>query len=537
MIDDVPPLPLKSLAALGSIETGSNRLHLNENPGFKISDSVIVEVGGEEGRGLRGTRGVGGAWPDLSYKNKDAMHADWRQPSNTYAWIEETGDVFQYVSQAWIQNNPRYYYSAKAVPKALVARITAIEGDVLILDAGALATSVNARVYFDNLSVLDSVNKHRLGWAPTTRMSLLPRGAFAISGRVSMAGLRNWTVAGQGNQATTIFSPRGTPSVSMLFFGCSGVAIKDLHLQGNLALDGFGLYMPKNATRVAGESYPSGIKFGRSINCEASNITITNVFQVAVGTSFCVDVWARHCDAVLTVPMMQYVQWMFLWADSVGGGIIDCSVTSEFLAPGIEIFRSDGVHFIRPKLRNAVISCNGSGRFLLDEPTIVIDENSQFSDESFSRNNPVINVSSNIQPPDRSIGLGGVIRNPTIVQKGYINNTKDRLQNINVNANNPNIRIEGGYPDTPTAGGLIQSLDYIPGTYAYGGVGIFAPSVSVSVSGIRVVGTASSPKIGNINVAPGSSVSNCVADVIVGVSEPSNLTNTEWQKKFGDVYK
>ena len=59
-------VPLKSIQTTGSMYAGSNQLVLAAPAGFQVGDGIIVATGGEAGRGLRGTVGVGGVWPKLA---------------------------------------------------------------------------------------------------------------------------------------------------------------------------------------------------------------------------------------------------------------------------------------------------------------------------------------------------------------------------------------------------------------------------------------------------------------------------------------
>jgi hypothetical protein len=94
-------LNLKSLATTGSITGGTPTLVVTSNPGFSISDWIIVPVGGEStfnGRagGMRGTKGVGGNWPALSYANEATMFADRTLLDWYYAWAEDTGLTYRW---------------------------------------------------------------------------------------------------------------------------------------------------------------------------------------------------------------------------------------------------------------------------------------------------------------------------------------------------------------------------------------------------------------------------------------------------------
>src|SRR5262245_60977344 len=142
-------LDLKDLSTTGSISSGSNQLTLESNPGFQVGDQVIVEIGTESGQGQRGTVGVGGTWPALSYADSAERIAAPPPAPNTFAWDRDTGNVFQWLDGAWDQWPANYYYISEAVPRSLVATIQAINGSVITLDKTASATATDANVYYD----------------------------------------------------------------------------------------------------------------------------------------------------------------------------------------------------------------------------------------------------------------------------------------------------------------------------------------------------------------------------------------------------
>lgn len=106
LVFDLRDFGLRSIKATGSIAAGSTELRLTAPPlpAFEKGDFVIVETGGEAGRGLRGTLGVGGSWPGKHYADAGARDQDTSQPVNTYAWLESDGFVHQWTGSAWVPN-------------------------------------------------------------------------------------------------------------------------------------------------------------------------------------------------------------------------------------------------------------------------------------------------------------------------------------------------------------------------------------------------------------------------------------------------
>jgi hypothetical protein len=225
---------------------------------------------------------------------------------------------------------------------------------------------------------------------------------------------------------------------------------------------------------------------------------------------------------------------MFQYADSTGGECRDCSVDSAYLTAGFETFRSNGVTFTRSVGTNAVFSSNSSGNWLFDEMNLTIEANSQYDSLSFSADNPIVNINSNISPPDASMELGGTIRNPTIISEGYVNASNDILTGIIVNIDNPNITIEGSYPEDPGSGGLIEvqnaTIGFNEGTMIRSDSRALA-----SISGIRCKGARSDSTIKHISVPATTPIENCVFDQ-AGTRAAlltNNMSNTQYELLYG----
>jgi len=180
---DLSGFGLKSIQTTGNIAAGSKQLTLTASAEFSAGDQLIVAVGGESGAGQRGTVGVGGTWPALSFSSLSAMNADTSEPSGLYAWVTATGDVYQWQGPSWVSNVSAgsLYYMAKAVPRALVATVTAVDGSgaVLTLNRAASTDATNANVYYDNWSAFNAV----LGDNRDSRTNVtvqIPAGTFAV---------------------------------------------------------------------------------------------------------------------------------------------------------------------------------------------------------------------------------------------------------------------------------------------------------------------------------------------------------------------
>ena len=230
----------------------------------------------------------------------------------------------------------------------------------------------------------------------------------------------------------------------------------------------------------------------------------------------------------MTEGLKRYIQWQFQWSDCTRGGFVDCSVTSPILTAGFEIFRSTGTSMTRPVGINATLSVNSSGAWLIDEPSVAIEANSQLDTLSFSERNPIVNVNNNIQPPSPSISRGGTIRNPHIDHRSPINANGDILMGIIVNAGTPSIEIVADYFDRNAGGekGLIVMGDWREPSRLHGAAAVLSTGGNTYVRGVRIVGTAKGYPNILVNGEASRAVS-CIADTIVGEAH-NCLTNAQW---------
>jgi hypothetical protein len=221
---------------------------------------------------------------------------------------------------------------------------------------------------------------------------------------------------------------------------------------------------------------------------------------------------------------------MFQWADSRGGGAIDCSVTSTHMTGGFEAFRSSGVTFIRPVGVNAAFAMNSAGDWLIDGAVLTIKGGAQMSQASWAIQSPVVSINNNIKPPDASISLGGEIRGAVIVQLDYVNDKRESFTGIIIGPENPNVLVSGGYPKTGALGGLIQAPDYnMIGGQGPRGIACDGDAV---IKGVRVVGTPRTPgytQTNSINFANAQkgfgTVIDCIADTILAANKKGTQTN------------
>ena len=533
---DLTRLGLKSSSTRGSVHSGERRLVVQSPEGFSVGDQIIVEIGAEPGGGRRGTRGVGGSWPSLSFADARVRDNAAPQIENTYCWIESDGSVHRFSKGKWIAHDEKDYYWSKAQPTALVATITAIDGKSLTLSKPAQATATEAAVYFDNHPAMTKLidASGPAGHRNTLDLThaVIPAGTFAFSDLLEAKSVNGLSIAGAGRDQTILKSPRGVPSISLRFMSAQDCHVRDLHLLGNVRDDGYGLKWRNDTSINRGWSATQALYFTRCGYGSVRDLRVTNPWTNAVGTQSSSNIWARDVEC-LSEGHRVYIQWMFQWADSRGGGAIDCSVKSKFMTGGFEAFRSTGVIFIRPKGVNAAFAMNSSGDWLIDEAHLVVKPNSQMTELSFDHRKSIVDINSNIQPPNPAITMGGELRNPVIVQEGYMNAQRQTFTGVIIGPNNPNVLVSGGYPENPRQGGLIEAPDYgLLGGLGPRGVACDGDAV---IRGIRVVGSPRRPpgnQLNSINFANASkglgTVVDCVADLILAAHQKGNQTNISY---------
>ncbi|MBI5003688.1 Ig-like domain-containing protein [Candidatus Kaiserbacteria bacterium] len=572
----------RSIQTTGSISAGSNTLTLAGPTSFTVGDFVIVEIGKEPGAGMRGTKGVGGTWPAKSYPDLTTMQADTSQIDGLYAWREDTGDVYKFATAtsswgsayswytagtpAWgLDRAAKNYYSAKAIPRALQARVTAVanNGATLTLDKSATVSVSGANVYLDVAPILNFLvgtdNWYKFGGVPGDLTALvplnmrtvLPAGSYAVGGAIITGGQRsNNVLYGQGSSTTMLFSPKGVPSASIWLNGSNNM-VRDLRLVGNTGLNGFGIAWPTTiipwgygpsglevsytspgvVTETVipqGMGWPFGILMYGS-NLIVQDVKVDNVWQDAVGASYCYGCWAHRVENTQTDPLQNYIQWQFLWSDAVGGGCVDCIVKSDWLIAGFSIVKGNGVQFIRPKGINATFEVNSSGNFLYQDPETVIQPMRQ--SPSFSSNGYIMNINTNmdnalpVEQRDKRNAAGGKIINPHFIVEGPINTNNNGLNAIAIGNWAPNVTVQGGYIEGPNW--KSPSTINTP-------VGVISQGTSTIVDGLRVVGTVNPalfPK-GNIMLFKDGVARNCIADLIILFDKTTKkencMTNAEY---------
>jgi hypothetical protein len=505
----IPPTRISSFlsdaSTTGAINASSNLLTVSDAARFQVGNSIIVAVGGEAGASARGTHGVGGTWPALYYADATAMDADASKSEGTLCWLESTGLVWQFTSGSWTRSwgYATWYYSAKAIPKALIATITDKTGNQLTLSVAAETSASGAVVHLDNAEIF--------GLGVAMGRIDLPSGTFATSLGIQIDNRDNFPISGAGLDASEIFIPDGVAHREIVkISNCSGYSLTNFAVRGNGGNQGFALNVSGNAAFTgASTQLPVGIHIDACSGGEMRSVRAINCLSRPFSISFCTDCWQYDCEVVQTYPSLEYVQWAYEYADCVGGGAVDCVFSAPYITPAFEAFKSSGVSFIRCVPENGTFSINSSGNILLQDVSITIKADSSWDDlsqgsggaSSLFRNNPIVAFANNAG--GALSALGANVADISIVIEGPINAANNALKAINANAVT-DILVSGG--------SVVFENDYNGVNGNAQGIDADASVTGFDVEDFTVVGTPS-PGAFNISIKFGS-VTNCTANAI-----------------------
>lgn len=542
LVFDMRDFGLRPIKSTGSMLAGTSELTLNASaiPPFEVGDFVIVEIGGEAGEGKRGSLGVGGSWPSRPYANFSALQSENSLPLNSFAWLQETGDVYEWNGAEWFPVLQPYYFK-KAIPLALKAKIIAIsqDGTKLTLDKPAQVDTADATVHLDNAFILTKFGRNPDGdgennWpfvkrsgpgAPESNFSditpagvtmRVPEGAFAIGEIVQCIRHDGWKLVGAGVERTRFFSPKGVPTASIRFYGSSGNVAKDFHFQGNLGDDGFcpriGYIIPNNFgdpvtdTTIPQDAIPHGIVFEFCKDGLALDLSITDAWIRAVESMFSENIWAERVHIRRTQFLREYFSsWLFQFGDSIGGGAKDCSVYSPKITWGMQTFKSTGTQFIRCSLTNAYIACNSAGTFTLRDTSIAVEA---FAGNSAARSFALVQIVTNIASSYGYERESVLIENLRITEAGFLDDANNTVGGIVFDSRNDTASVSNYFFSAP---------DYVLGSAGGGAQGLLAHATTfLTAENVIVSGTPRPSIYGNISIEAGV-LRNCVADrIIVG---------------------
>lgn len=544
----------------GSMSASGTSLTLNRQNQFQVGDSVIVEIGGESGAGARGTIGVGGNFPSLSYANAAAMNADTGQPDGTWAYLLDTKLAYSSIAGVWtngdgITTTGHYnqtYYQQYVQPLALAATVTAISGQVLTLSTAATVATTNANVYLDCKNSFLPINqtvRSETNFPPTPiNMSIsIPAGTYAVSNVVTNTGAdwigNGYSVYGAGRTQTTIFTPLGLIpkflNLSAATNNPSNVTISDFKYIGNFNNNGgctFGIGL---ATAVTGEPRAVEIFSAGNSNTIARVDALNTVCAIGIDNSHLALI--DNCTVEITSGQYNYLQWQIACDNCSDAIIQNCTGTAPFGMKCFEFFvcypgtGAYGGKFLNCGGQNVRFSNNSSHLIIFDmTQNVTATTGSWFSPGATPIDEAIFNINSNAF---HSGGDGQFICRAGFqcIQQGYVKGGNDSFKFIQVSSEQGTWSFTGGFPGggcSTALGGYFEAPDYNAGGAEFGSMLLMSDANNTTITGMRVKGSAipspgSSGHWSNISLlGTGSSVTNCVADVIQpGPTTSGNQTN------------
>jgi hypothetical protein len=529
---DVRDFNVLPLATTGSMTAASTTLTVASNPGFAIGDPIIVEIGGESGAGARGTRGVGGQWPSLTYANATARNADTSQVTNKLCALVDTGLVYQWNGSAWTLFATSGHYDLM-LPRALIATITNISGTTFTLDTAATVSTTTANVYLNAAEKYSEILGAVYGYSNTYFSDLTiewPAGEFAwgvATTPIDLGGNRlRWNVRGQGVDSTRIFSPKGTLSLDLLQASWAGPSVfHDIEFAGNYLASG-GYHMRYNGTTdVPEQGTPKNVTFSLSTNVDVYNIRCTDWNGAGLDLAFSSDCTADNIEITHATGHREYTGWGLNTSNSTNCSVSNVTIDSDYFTAGFEQFQATNCTFTNITGRNTFCAINSSGNWRFTGINITLetgaaDASYQTWHSSFA---PVVNINSNIdnQQGGDSETDGGVFADFHLVQEtGFRSGVVFTM--ISVDGTGDNVSILGQFPDKPNTLGLIEVPASSSGTPI--GVRDDSSTRTILIDGVRVIGTNS----GGPDIGAGSSnatITNCVAETITTPGTKSNNIN------------
>jgi hypothetical protein len=547
---DLTDYGIKALETTGSISASSNSLTVASAAGFAVGDQIIVAVGGETAlssiysntaaAGRRGTIGVGGSWPPAArlYATEAALLA--ASPADESYGETGTGRVRLRSGGTWQAYETGYYYWNMICPHALVAKITAIAGNVLTLDKHAVATTANAQVCFDCLpcfkAMTDEVSPNLRSpevYIPATSAN----SAFHLSGSVNTSNHTGLKLRGHTRDTTKLKTPKGIQSGCFNSQNANDIVVSDFWYVSNHDAHGYGAYQ-RGGIGVGFNI--QGNNFDYATGCRMERLRASEVPTQAFGSRTTNGLVIDNClSELLVAPQQCYLQWNFNVANATAPIVSNCVSNNNWLTPSFEPFSCQDPVFRNCGGRNVMFSSNSCDGAFFDEIYADIEPNCR------ARNVATPVLDQNILQFNNNIGnssggsngipgAGGRIRNPRIVIQGYMDENNWLSQAINVSST-PNVLIEGTYNplvrDDGLRKGLIQSPTPIAsglvppeqgGVWARDGAKIISDAPNVTVRNMRVVCTSVTPNGGavaqpqpgtNNHIQIGSTNSATISDI------------------------
>ena len=329
-----------------------------------------------------------------------------------------------------------------------------------------MVATTNAIVHYDNLPVWTAATFWDESNPVTTQGDVLvtvPSGSFAFSAQVPFYWHKpGWVIAGQGDDKTEWFSPKGTVSINFLVFESPSTTIRDMRFTGNVGDHGYGTTY-----------YAASVDITLSPNTVLTNVVTVNVWR-GLNVSYSGNTKATNFRAYLMEPLRHYISWQIAFANSEGGGCWNCAVFSKYVTAALESFQSSGQSYIGTRLFNGMFSSNSSQSLIIDDLYIRIAAGSAHLRDILY--NPLVNNNLNIDSQQGATtppGGGGTYKNVNMVQDGYVGADPSwgkwfMASGINIDGRTSELNVIGGsywVPDVMSdnitkAGGVLGVNNY-----------------------------------------------------------------------------
>jgi hypothetical protein len=535
----IVPDPIPSMftgTTKGSIV--GNILTVADPSGWRVGDPLIIPAEQD-----RGQDGPGGGFPQTRLASTAAMSS---LPNNTLFAVGE--DVYLKDTAGKLVHKLNDYgdwYTAKIVPKALTAKITAINGNKFTLNKSATVNVSDVDVFYDvGPRIVNAVQKAVAGTGPKARTVVnieklgIPWKKMAVGGPLAWFDKRYVELTCDGPGTVELFSPKGAPCLSIHWRNSVGCVTKWITRRGNWGDKGFGLGW-EGSTGVSGyhgvlkdtnahglQFFLAGHEFWECADCEDLDALTFDLPILATGGAGGSNCWSRRIKHRQNQPFRQYIQWMIQYASGKNDGTEDCSIDSDSLIPGFEFMHHTGGTHIRPSGRNAINATNNAGGWKVISPKFVFDPGCIKPLEGYPALHqyatgagsgvPVWNINRNAKGIPSVVAGGGTMTDVVIEQPGYLDSRGSNLAGVVVDEEIVNFSLENLTATFPEK--RVQDPRY--GT---GAVGLKSYGPNAKIMGtIKVTGEC-------INAQNNFSIFTVGAQVTATLESPPGSKSINWK--------
>jgi hypothetical protein len=309
----------------------------------------------------------------------------------------------------------------------------------------------------------------------------------AINGNLTWWDMNGVYLTCDARDSFELFSPPGTPCLSVNFLSSRDCISNLVRLRGNWGDAGYGLPWEDSSTGVHGYHGPltdanpfsvarfsAGHVFMECEKCYHRDATVIDVPVLATGGQMCGDSESERILIVQTQPLREYIQWHAQYASTRSlCRLVDIEFDSVALLPGIEGMHGE-VDIIRPRGRNFTMAMNNASG-IIDNPNIDLEpgcvevhRHFPIFRQSFYYS-PIINLNKNAAVDNPWGAQGGIILiHPIINQPEKLDNEQGNMTSISVQEL-PHFQMKGGmearYPDQLEVGNGAVGIQ----SYAHGG--------------------------------------------------------------------